>query len=83
MVRNNHELRKTEGSFTSARVKSACGLMHVSDRTMRRAMNRLGFKYRQARKKGLVTDLDLKKRVRFAKKMTRQYPPNVWTEVAG
>ena len=83
LVRNNHELRKTEGSFTSARVKSACGLMHVSDRTMRRAMNRLGFKYRQARKKGLVTDLDLKKRVRFAKKMTRQYPPNVWTEVAG
>ena len=43
-------------------------------------MNRLGFKNRQARKKRLVTDLDLKKRVRFAKKMTREYPPNVWTD---
>ncbi|XP_033633137.1 uncharacterized protein LOC117294733 [Asterias rubens] len=42
---------------------------------MRQAMNRLGFKNRQARKKRLVTDLDLKKRVRFAKKMTREYPP--------
>ncbi len=82
LVRNVQILRKTEGPFTSARIKSACRLMHVSDRTMRRAMNRLGFKYRQARKKGLVTDLDPKKRVGFAKKMTRQYPPNVWTDHA-
>ncbi len=41
LVRNLQKFRRTEGPFTSARLKSACGLMHVSDRTIRHAMNRL------------------------------------------
>ena len=46
---------------------------------MRREMNRLGYTYRQARKKGLLTDDDISKRLKFAKSMVKNYPETVWT----
>ena len=43
-------------------------------------MNKEGFKYLQARKKGVLRETDLKKRLSFAKKMKREFSSNVWKE---
>lgn len=60
-------LRETEGSFTSKRVQVETGLEHVSNRTVRRAMNRGGFKYLRSRKKGILNKSDIKKRLAYCK----------------
>ena len=50
----------------------------VSNRTIRRYLNRNGFKYLQARKKGLISDKDKRERLKFARSMRRNYSRNVW-----
>jgi hypothetical protein len=49
-------------------------------RTIRRAMNKEGFKYLEARKKGILKITDLKKRLSFAKKMKKGFSKDVWTK---
>ncbi len=56
---------------------------HVSERTVGRYLNAHGYFYLQSRKKGLMTQKDLKNRVRFARKMQRDYSANVWTREIG
>ena len=74
------ELREREGSFTSRRLMDRTGIRHVSDRTVRRLLNRKGYFFLQARKKGLMSETDKAKRVEFARKMQANYPPTVWTD---
>ena len=50
------ELREREGSFTSRRLMVRTGIRHVSDRTARRLLNRKGYFFLQARKKGLMPE---------------------------
>ena len=50
----------------------------VSLRTVTRYLNSKGYFYLQARKKGLMSVEDHKKRVKFAKHMRRNYCPDVW-----
>ena len=52
----------------------------VSFRTVQRFLHSQGYKYLQARQKGLRTDKDLKKRLRFARKIKREYDDSLWTE---
>jgi len=52
----------------------------VSNRTIRRFLNKEGYNYLQARKKGLMSDDDLKKCVEFAKHIQKTYSSDVWTE---
>ena len=82
LVRSLKSLREREGAFTSKRLAKDAGidLKNISMRTVRRAMNDAGYKYLQARKKGILKKADLKKRVSFAKKMNKEYPNTVWTE---
>ena len=47
------------------------GLEHVSNRTVRRYMNELGYHYCRSRKKGLMTETDKKLRVAFCRKIYR------------
>ena len=56
------------------------GIRHVTDRTVRRLFNRKGYFFLQARKKGLISEVDKVKRVELARKMQANYPPPVWTE---
>ena len=56
------------------------GIRHVSDGTVRRLLNRKGYFFLQARKKGLMSETDKAKRVEFARKMQANYPPTVWTD---
>ena len=43
----------------------------ASNRTVRRCLKRHGYHFLQARKKGLMSSADLKKRVAFAKKVKK------------
>ena len=64
------ELRRSEGSFTSRRIASQAGLAaNVSNRTIRRCLNKNGYGYRQSRKKGLMTAEDRENRVKFCRKI--------------
>ena len=74
------ELREREGSFTLRHLMDRTGIRHVSDRTVRRLLNRNGYFFLQARKKGLMSETDKAKRVEFARKMQANYPPTVWTD---
>ena len=65
-------LRKDIGHFTSRRVHLESGLEHVSNRTIRRQINKLGFYYLRSRKKGLLSVKDLKLRRKFCRKITRR-----------
>ena len=55
-------------------------VLHVSVRTVTRFLRASGYKYVQARKKGLVSVKDKSKRVKFARKMIKEYDINVWTK---
>ena len=52
----------------------------MSCRSVRRCLNRNGYKYRQARKKGLLTKVDKEKRTKFAKKVLNKLKTELWTE---
>ena len=82
LVRCLKLLRQREGNFTCKRLSKEAGIdcKNINIRTIRRAMNKEGFKYLQARKKGVLRETDLKKRLSFAKKMKREFSSNVWKE---
>ena len=82
LVRCLELLRERDGNFTCKRLAKEGGIdcKNISVRTIRRAMNKEGFKYLQARKKGILRKTDLQKRLSFAKKMKRVLSPNVWKE---
>ena len=74
-------LREQECSFTERRVRMCSVGNKVSEFTVRRALNSLGYGYRRTRKKGLLTNNDLKLRLAFARKMKRMKLRNkFWTE---
>ena len=74
IIRAVSSLRRNEGAnFTSGRVKVVAGVTHLSNRTVRRVLNKAGYKYRQARRKGLLNAVDLKTRLKFCKKIKRQH----------
>ena len=69
IIRSIAELRDQEGSFSSRRLMVWTGIHHVTDRTIRRLLNRNGYFFLQARKKGLMTQKDKDQRVEFAQKI--------------
>ena len=71
VIRTLKKLRKETGKFSSKRIQEESGLTHVSNRTIRRCLNRNKYFFLQARKKGLMTLSDLKKRVSFCRKVKR------------
>ena len=79
-MRGIKRLRIEEGIFSSDRLMQQCSLSEsdVSNRTIRRYLNRNGFKFLQARKKGLLSEKDKRKRLTFARWMRRDYSRNVW-----
>ena len=66
------ELRNTEGSFTSKRVQVVAGLEHLSNRTVRRALNRTNYKYLRSRKKGILSKKDIKRRLAYCKEKIKE-----------
>ena len=63
IIRTRHKLRNESVSFSSKRIKTEANIPEdVSCRNVRRFLSRKGYRYRQARKKGLLTEADKKKR---------------------
>jgi len=59
--------------------REECQLYHVSLQTIYRVLRKHGYRYRQSRKKGLLTKKDKIKRLAFAKEARRR-PKEFWTE---
>ena len=73
-------LRKSNANFTALELMVDCGLAEsdISVRSIQRFMNQHGYKYLQARKKGLLKSTDLKKRVTFARGIKNRHADNFW-----
>ena len=63
ILRTLYSLRHEEGNFTSIRLMSRAGISpkHVSNRTIRRFLQRKGYHFLQARKRGLLSEKGLKR----------------------
>lgn len=72
-------LREHAPSFTSKKVKLEAGIGNdVSNKTVRRCMNNLGYHYCQSRKKGLLSKEDMKVRQKFARKVKKILREDFW-----
>ena len=80
IIRSIPALRKEEGSFSSKRIAGHAGLAreNISNRTIRRCLNRHGYNYRQSRKKGLMSAQDRAKRVKFCRKVKSLMCAEFW-----
>ena len=68
ILRAVRSIRKRYTSFTVKQIQEETNLFSVSARLIRLYLNKHGYRYLQARKKGLLTEADKKKRVSFSKK---------------
>ena len=82
ILRHMKDLRRREGQLTSKQLMEETGIdrANVSDRTVRRVLNRNGYHYLQPRRKGILSTRDQKLRVKFAKRMQNDFSRNVWME---
>lgn len=73
--------RKTVGDFSSTDIQREAGLSErdVSNRTVRRYLNKAGYGFTQCRRKGQLLTEDLKKRLEFARRC-KNLPSNFWAE---
>ena len=81
LVQQIKKLRSTTGVFHSKHIQQAAGLSEkiYSNRCVRRSLNRNGYQYRQCRRKGQVTQADMKLRLNFARNVKKNYPEDFWT----
>ena len=75
LIRCLRVLRKRDGAFTCKRLMEEAG---ISTRTVTRYVNTAAYFYLQTRKKGLMTEDDHRKRVKFAKDMRKNFGTDVW-----
>ena len=75
LLRSLKILRKEEGQFSSKRLMEKAGIQEsqASNRTVRRCLKRHGYHFLQARKKGLMSSADLKKRVAFVRILQKKH----------
>jgi hypothetical protein len=72
-----HDIPKMQDSninFTSTELQQSCDMMtQCSNATFRRTVNDLGYGYRSARRKGILTDADKAQRYKYAKKIEKEH----------
>lgn len=80
LSRSVRRLRGSHGTFSSMNIQVEAGLERkVSNRTVRRALNNLGYNYLNTRKKGLMKNTDFAKRVKFCRNIKkRNLDINFW-----
>lgn len=80
ILREMLRLRATRGNFTVRHIMTNLKLdsMDISARTVSRFLNTNGYRYRQARKKGLLSRKDLKTRLNFARGIKQEQHPAFW-----
>ena len=73
-----HRLRISIGSFTAKRLRTEAGIpATTSTWTIRRVLNRHGYRYLQSRRKAMLTRKDAYKGLKFARRMKR-LSPSFW-----
>ena len=73
--------RREQGVFNSVHLQHEADLRHVCNRTVRRVLNSNGYGYRQCRKKGQLTEDDLKVRLNYARTIKKtKLPESFWKE---
>lgn len=76
-------LREFEGTFSSMRLQASIPslAMTVSNATFRRALRKMSYRCRRTRRKGVLSWKDLKRRLKFARKIRRlNLGFKFWTE---
>ena len=73
-------LRSQDPNWTVKRIIMKADLHAVSRRTVSRYLNKQGLRYLQARKKGLMTERDKSKRLKFAKTMQKNDCNEFWSK---
>ena len=79
IIRTLHKLREERASFTARCIQDETKLHHVSLKSIYRVLRKHGYRYRQSRKKGLLSQEDKRNRLRFAREALK-LPSNFWTE---
>ena len=81
LIRQVKILRRENPNITWGKLVEACGLHtgQVSNRTVRRVLNKYGFGYRQRLKKGVLSSNDIVCRYHFAKTIRKERSRDVWT----
>lgn len=76
LIRTLKNIRHSEGGhFSSKKIALEADIPStISNRTVRRALNKSEFQWLQARKKGLMTVKDHSKRLRFVQMIRREHP---------
>lgn len=73
--------RETEGDFTLHDIRQASNVpKNVSDSTVRRVLKKAGYAVRAKRRKGILTENDVKLRLKFAKHAKKNLPTEIWSE---
>lgn len=72
-------LRKINPNWTASDLMSMAGIEDISLRTAQRILNRHGYHHLKARRKGILSLDDAKKRLSFAREMKRK-EPDFWQE---
>ena len=81
LTRAVKSLRVSTGlSFSANEVRGRAGVHIAHRRTVSRALQRLGYKKRNLRKKGQVTDKDRRKRVKFARENLTTRDADFWNK---
>jgi transposase len=82
ILRCLQQLRQDEGFFTAERLMKVSGISkeRISIWTFRRFLNNEGYFYYNARQKGILSPEDRQNRVRYCKKIKRDFPGSVWTD---
>ena len=82
LQRELRKLQESGGTFYINDVMKNAGITtdDASVRSVSRYFNTQKYGFFVTRKKGLLSESDLRQRVAFAKKIRKKYPPNFWTE---
>ena len=74
-------LREQYGFFTIKRLRVCAGVRKdESDKTVRHVLHRTGYQFSHSRKKSLLKKVDLKKRRKFSRKVTKILIHKFWEE---
>ena len=77
LIRTLHTLHDMDKGVTSKQMQLEAGLTYLSNSTVRGILNKIGYRYLQTRRKGLLSKEDLKCRKEFAHNIIL-YPDTVW-----
>ena len=81
LLRKVKSLReKDDKNFTAVKLQNVCGLTSVSTKTIHRRLHENNYHYLNTRQKGILTDDDRRKRVRFCRKCQQLVGNKLWLE---